>query len=419
MKKVLIIGNFWPYRKGSRRITSLAKCLKEFGWSPVILTGSISQKPDFKVRYIEVDYKEACFIGPKIDFNKKEDSKIKRIHLFLKAVLRYIKKKILKYASEIVTYPDKNKYFKYPAFREAKLLFKKEKIDAIISIYPISSHFIAKKLKVKYNVPWIADFPDLWSQNCNYSHGTLRKLADKRMEIKTLFFADALITVSKPLAEKLSKLHKKKEIYAIPSGFDIKTFNSNSSKLTNEFTITYTGTFYKEKRTPLKLFLALRDLIDKKVINPYNVKVRFFGPKTEWIEEMIIENGLSDIVRQYGTVDIETSVQKQKESQVLLLLKWEDPKEKGICAGKIFEYFASKRPILTTGGSKDVISDLLEETKAGIDALDIEEIKEALKLHYFEYLKNGKVSYNGNLKKIEKYNELEMVKKFANILNKF
>ncbi|MFA7110580.1 MAG: hypothetical protein WC160_03600, partial [Bacilli bacterium] len=72
MKKVLIIGNFWPYRKGSRRITSLAKYLKEFGWSPVILTGSISQKPDFKVRYIEVDYKEACFIGPKIDFNKKE-----------------------------------------------------------------------------------------------------------------------------------------------------------------------------------------------------------------------------------------------------------------------------------------------------------------------------------------------------------
>jgi undecaprenyl pyrophosphate phosphatase UppP len=49
-------------------------------------------------------------------------------------------------------------------------------------------------------------------------------------------------------------------------------------------------------------------------------------------------------------------------------LKWEDPQERGVYSGKVFEYLAAKRPILATGGTDDVITELLNETNAGIDA---------------------------------------------------
>ena len=67
MKKVLIIGHFWPYRGGSRRIFGLAKYLKKFGWEPIIITGLLERKPDFNVRYEEIHY--PCFLG----FKTKRD----------------------------------------------------------------------------------------------------------------------------------------------------------------------------------------------------------------------------------------------------------------------------------------------------------------------------------------------------------
>jgi len=56
MKKVLIIGNFWPYRDGSKRIIGFAKFLPKFGWEPIILTPPLNKRPNQSFRFIETDY---------------------------------------------------------------------------------------------------------------------------------------------------------------------------------------------------------------------------------------------------------------------------------------------------------------------------------------------------------------------------
>ena len=114
----------------------------------------------------------------------------------------------------------------------------------------------------------------------------------------------------------------------------------------------------------------------------------------------------------------EIAFEKQRESQLLLLLNWEDQQEKGVYPLKVFEYLSAQRPILATGGSgDDVVEELLTETNAGRYASSVEDIKSGLSDLYTEYKLKGKTSYNGDVEKINKYSHREMARKFAEVLD--
>jgi glycosyltransferase involved in cell wall biosynthesis len=98
-------------------------------------------------------------------------------------------------------------------------------------------------------------------------------------------------------------------------------------------------------------------------------------------------------------------------------MDWEDVNEQGWCPGKIFEYLAARRPILATGGGEGVIKDLINQTGTGIHAADKQSVKEALLTFYKEYKSNGKISYKGNEEEINKYNQIEMARKFSEVLD--
>ena len=380
MKKVLIVGYFWPYRNGSGRVIGLARYLSEFGWQPIILTGPLEQKPPSEFRFIETDY--YCFLGSWIKllgFNHKKDigdqfkAKIEKKSSRFKGFLRGFYWLI----QEVAAYPDENKNWPPFALKAGSELLEREKIEAIISIWPVTSHIIAEQLKKKYRIPWLADFPDLWSQNHNYHYTFLRRFFDRKLEKKTLASAEVLTTVTEPWKENLKKIHKEKIIYSIPHGFDPETAVLNKKiDLTPEFTITYTGQIYYKKQAPQKLITALKELIDCKVIDPAKVKVRFYGPFKSWLADEIKNAGLENIIKQYGIISKEMAFKKQKESQILLLFNWEDRKEKGVCPMKIYDYLATRRPVLATGGKgSDVVNKILSETGTGVYALEVEDIK--------------------------------------------
>ena len=136
-----------------------------------------------------------------------------------------------------------------------------------------------------------------------------------------------------------------------------------------------------------------------------------------WLEKEIQEFGLNDIVKQYGHVPRDVAVQKQRESQVLLFLNWDDPQETGLYSLKIFEYLGARRPVLATGGSRgDVIEELLDETGAGIPAVTGIDIGNTLKTLYREYKMHGAISFRGDETVINKYNHREMTRQFVRIL---
>ncbi|MHC4843459.1 MAG: hypothetical protein ACYTEE_06625 [Planctomycetota bacterium] len=102
---------------------------------------------------------------------------------------------------------------------------------------------------------------------------------------------------------------------------------------------------------------------------------------------------------------------------MLLLLNRDDPREAGVYTGKFFEYLAAKRPVLAVGGPKGVVSELLEQTKAGFHANDLLTLKKILSDCYKEYTSTGEVAYRGIEDEINKYSHREMARKFAEVLD--
>ena len=416
MKKVLIIANLVD---ASPRIPGLAKYLSEFGWEPIILTMTSPEKPNTQFRVIQTP----CYdvIGSwKKRFGLKPEEEIKKqfgitTHKNKKSLIDHI----LFFLGGIIAYPDTQKGWHNYAVKAGSEVLKNGDIDAMISSSPqVTSHIIAKELKIKQKIPWVADFRDRWTQNKSYRYGPLRKLVEKRLELKTISVADALVTVSPLWAEDLRTLHKREVVYTITNGFDPDKMSKGQIDLTSKFTITYTGLIYTGKQDPSKLFAALRDLISDGTMDPKDIEVRFYGHERDWLPSEIRKYGLSAIVKYYGIVPREISFEKQRESQLSLILNWEDQRGRGWYPLKIFEYLAAQRPILAIGGSgDDVVKKLLDETKAGIYAPSVKDIKSTLKELYSEYKLTGKISYHGDIEKINKYSHREMARKFAEVLD--
>jgi len=419
MKNALIIASFWPYRQGSKRVPGLAKYLPEFGWQPTILTPPLHGKPDTQFKVIETPCRDALGVWTRLfRLNPDEDVRAQVKKRFGITSRNSFVDFFLTLGGGVINYPDSYKGWKPFAVKAGDEFLQNKPVDAIVSIWPVTSHLIARDLKAKHKVPWLADFPDLWSQNAYYVYGPLRKFIDRRLELKTISNADALVTTSEPWAEKLRMLHKRKSVYAITHGFDPALVNTPPVNLTSKFTITYTGILYSGMRDPSKLFAALRDLFFDETMNPDEVEVRFYGPTEGWIGNEIEQYGLSSIVKQCGIVPHQLSLQKQRESQLLLLLDWDDKNERGVLTGKIFEYLGARRPILATGGvAGNVVDVLLDETKAGIHTPTVEDTKHTLKKLYQEYKQKGEITYNGEGSKLSKYSHLEMARKFSGILD--
>jgi hypothetical protein len=427
MRKVLIVGYLWPYcryKGGSPRTFGLANYLEEFGWEPIVLTAALDRNsiPQLKAKIIETSNREFFHLWRKLFLllgyagNKSISGQVKeRIGVTSKKSFIDV---LLSYYMTLFAYPDADKHWRSFANKSANDVFRKVKIDAIISTWPITAHLVANELKSKYKIPWIADFSHLWSQGYNYQYGKIRKIIDRKLELKTMSHADALTTISAFFVDKLRELHVKKSIYSITHGFDPSIINTPASPLTDKFTITYTGNVYPIKQKPSKLFESLRELIDSNIIDPRDIEVIFYGGRYGWLEKESEYYGVSDVVHQHDFIAHPLSVEKQRESQVLLHLGWDDDDIKGFYSSKIFEYLAAQRPILALGGASDeVVNDLILETKSGLYSKEVKDIKEFIKKYYLEYKENGKVSYAGDIEKINKYTHREMAKQFADIMN--
>ena len=97
-----------------------------------------------------------------------------------------------------------------------------------------------------------------------------------------------------------------------------------------------------------------------------DVSIDFYGRYESWLEEDVTKYKLGDVVTLHGPVSREVAIRKQWESQILLLLTWNDPAEQGVYTGKVFDYLAARRPILSLGLSGGVVTKLLNDTNAGV-----------------------------------------------------
>lgn len=408
MKKVLIISYYFPPSPevGSLRIGGLVKYLPEFGWEPIVLTNNAEKFFIQKKNIIHYDSNSSN------NFTKERKVGVKN-RLFDKLMFDIL----LNIVQELTSYPSDLKIWQDYALKEAITILNNEKIDVVISSSsPVTCHIMAHKLTSRFNIPWIADLRDLWTQNHNLCHSFVRLYMERQLELKILSSSNILTTVSEPLAEKLRSLHKEKKVFCIFNGFDPDNINF-SEPSGNKLHISYTGKVYKGKQDPEPFFKALDELISEKLLKPEDIIVNFYGPDQGWINEYIVNTNLQDVVQLRGFVPRNEILDIQRSSHLLLLLNWNDPKENGVYTGKIFEYLAARRSIFSIGFG-GVVANLLNETNAGINISTVNEIKKEFMKYYLEFKNHRKIYYNGIPSEIDKYSHREMAKKFAMILDK-
>lgn len=432
-KKILFITYFFPPYKhvASVRIGSFAKYLKKLGYEITVLTSTdtIGENQDFRMVkayrpkniFTKIKAKiEKNNINNQLNSNKKE---VRQRNNFLTSLLKKIYLKIYEKLRFYFMYPEGCTGWKKYAVKKALELHKEENFDIIISSSPpATTHLIAGELKKTINIPWFADYRDLWTQSHlkRVKNDFLRKYFEQKLEIKTLSGANAITTVSGELARKLSQLHKDKPVHLITNAFDPVELAPDNIKPDDKFSILYTGNIV-EGRDPRVIFDAVSQLLEENRINRKKIVIDFYVKQQNLIADLIKRYSLQDIINVNGFIDRDSIIQKQRRTQLLLSFIWSDPSEKGIVSGKIFEYLAAKRPVLAVCPNENPGEEqakIINEIQAGKTSFSVEETKKNIMEYYREYTENGFVHYKGN-ENLYKYSHVENAKKLDEIFRKY
>ncbi|MCZ2490067.1 hypothetical protein [Aquirufa antheringensis] len=361
-----------------------------------------------KVTVIQVDYKGASVISDRVILKPGNNNKfvifLKKIKQILSNYLGIEVDLRSSWANASINY-------------HSQLAFKN---DVIISTFgPPACHIIASHFKyINPKLRWIADYRDLWST----SHLLVipsfkrKKLIKKELNLVSKK-ADLLTTVSSELAFQLEQFLKL-PVATITNGFDLEIqqvlenySNFKIQSISNSLRIVYTGMIYENRRDPRLLFKVVDEIINENSNFIESFKIVFYGSSSTIVGKMVENNSYNNFVRCEGHLSRDLVFKEQKNSDFLLLLESGDHDAKGVLTGKIFEYIAMGRPIISLGSLGDSsIGNLLKDTGCGFC---YENNFMKLKFDLINALNGIRPEwYQPNLKEIIKYSR----EKQANIL---
>lgn len=424
--QILVVSYYLPPKNhiASMRVGGICKYLSELGWDIIVLTAdhptSSNQRYNVVSSEVPKGFVKKAMDKYRAEVSSKggergsnEGSQIKT----QKATSNLIKKKFKDVArflrDEIVNYPDNKRLWCPNGVKQGEKIIENKKISCIISSSgPFTCHRIASQLSTKYELPWIADFRDWWTQNPYRNRTKIRTLIEKRMEIKTINPADQIITVSEPIAEDLSDLHNR-NVKAILSGYDSSEYPEVSP--IDTFTIIYPGQFYRGKRNPELLFEAVSNLVSKNIIGEENIEIAFYGDLHQWIADLAEQYRIRNCISARERVDKKKVLEEERRSHCLLSLHWDDKRAEGVYTGKIFEYLGAGRPIISIT-PPPVVEELLANTGAGESFHEVNSLEKWLHNQYHTFQESGEVVYDVNSAERSKYTQLRMAKEFEEII---
>ena len=420
LKKVLIITYYWPPAGGPgvQRVLKFVKYLPEFGWQPIILTVNNGEYPaidETLSKEIPENLKvhKTKAIEP-FKFYKKITGSTNNIptHVLSKSSNEKPLQKMMRWIRANLFVPDARVGWIPYLVKEGSKIISEEKPDLIFSSSPPHSLQVgAKKLADKFDIKWVADFRDPWSNAFWQKDITRIKYAsrkDKRLEKNVLFKADAITTVSKPIAEDFHKLSGK-QVYLLTNGYDTEDFQNLKKEETGKFRICYTGTLSKDQKID-NLLAALKNLNEQM---PQKIEVNFYGSVHINIRTTIEQYGLTNIVKINNNVSHSSITRIMKNSEILLLVIPDTQNNKGIVTGKLFEYLATYNYILGIGPEDSHAADILNETGCGKMFDYKKDLKNTLEERIQFHKNNKHLTVNNNA--VKQYSRKAITQKLANI----
>ena len=426
-KRVLIITYYWPPSGGAgvQRWLKFAKFLPSKGWQPVIYT---PENPELALedRSLAKDIPEEAEIiktniwEPYDWYKKLSGKKGKTINAGFsnegkKAGL--IEKSAIWLRGNLFI-PDARKYWIRPSIKFLSSYLKSHPVDAIISTGPPHSmHLIALGLKHKFNLKWIADFRDPWTNIDFYQELKLTGWANSkhhRLELEVLQKADAVIAVGQTMADEFDALSHRK-INVITNGYDADDLKSGAIERDVKFSIAHIGTLSKT-RNPVELWKVLDELVKSDQHFAAALEIKIVGQVDFHVKQSLSEYHLTDYINYIPYLKHDDVANVQQRSQVLLLVLNDTPNAKGILTGKFFEYMAALRPILCIGRPDGDAAKIIRETMCGeVCAYDETAKMKDIIISYFTKFQKG--TLNGSENNIEQYSRASLTNDLVTLLN--
>lgn len=420
-KRILIITYYWPPAGGSGvlRWLKFSRYLKEMGWDPIIYTPENPESPiedstlldditaNFEV--IKSPIWEPFSIY-KFLTGRKKKHKIQTGFLKEKKTWGIIEK-LAMWVRANYFIPDAKRYWINPSVKILYSYLRRYPVNVVVSTGPPHSmHLIAKKLKQKTGIPWLADFRDPWTNidwfdKLPFTKSSFKK--HKKLELAVLREADIVTVVSESWALEFEKMSGRK-IEVVTNGFAPEDFENFSSKQSDKFTILHTGSLNAD-RNPVVLWKFLSQEIDKNEFLKEKLIIKLVGAVDIEVFESLRQNKLFNYLVHIPFVPHKQALNEMTECSLLLLPLNNVPNMGGIIPGKLFEYLASKKPILAIGPSDGDTARILKEMSHCL-MYDFEETPEWKDIHRVTQLPIGPQL------KIDKYSRRELAKRMNELL---
>jgi hypothetical protein len=388
--KILIISFRFPPSNfiGAIRVGKLGRYLHRRGCGVRVLTTDLSQDRSLPLEIpkeciVNTDYREYEFWVERVLLQRS------RVAGSLAGVGRpprtvsappydSLTDKLRKHYYGLIHIPDQRIAWTRTAIPAGIRLIQEWRPDIIFaSAPPYTGLLVASRLSRKFRIPWIADFRDLWTDNPYFTFPAWRRPIDRSLERFTIRSASAIVTTSPHSATILHNFHHKR-VEVVFNGYAEEDFARTSVERdrTGPLIIRYTGSIYPGFRDPSPLFGAIAHL-EPELRN--QVRVEFYGESGTDIAELAAKHGIADQIVVKGSVPYRAALELQLQSDVLLLLHWNDKRDEGTIPAKLFEYLYARHPILYIGYEHGIAAQLIRERNAGLISNSKERIREQLR----------------------------------------
>jgi len=278
---------------------------------------------------------------------------------------------------------------------------------------PASVHLLGLWAKQTFDMLWVADFRDPWSENRLIPYYPGYRAINRRMERRVLNLADRIVTVSEPLAADLSRLSKRGQppVLVIENGYDDEEVVPLPPRPTERFTITYTGAFSRLRR-PGAFITAVEQLTASGQIPLDQIRVIIAGKDTA----RHVPDRPPFERSGYLSHDALSGIRAQTD--LFLFLQDNLPESQGAYSAKLFEYLGSNRPTLAITYPGNVGAQLVECARAGrATHYDPPEIAAAI-LHFYRAWQTGEFDYAPDWTIIRQYTRRNLTARLAAEFNR-
>lgn len=426
-KKVLIITYYWPPSGGSPvlRCLKFVKYLRDFGWEPTVYTpknplpqaidesllNEIPENITIVKQKIKEPYQLFKFLSGKrkektlstaFISEKKSNSKLSELAVWIRGN---------------IFIPDARMLWIRPSVRFLTAYLKEDPHDAIISSGPPHSmHLIARGVKKKLNIPWLADFRDPWTNIDFYRELKLTRRADRkhhRLERSVLNDADTTVTIGPTMSNEFRTMGAKK-VATITNGFD-EIGSSSEINPDKNFVILHVGSMPKS-RNPVKLWEALGQLVKSDKSFQEKLKIELIGNIDYSVLENLKIQGLESYLIRKAHLPNQDVIRRMQEVSILLLVVNNTPNASGILTNKFFEYLSARRPVLAIGPKEGDAGMILKQSGAGkmFDYEEVDGLRNYLSEAFTSFLAGN---LTVNVKNIDNFSRRQLTAQLAEILD--